>query len=244
MRHALLTLVFILLAMALKAQDDGWMVQVAVYDKQVPTNHFHDITSQLYYSKDANDFHRYFVGKFSEANAKATSTKLEGLGYNTTVMHDTEFNAQCACYKTPRPRLLTPSLRSIFFDFDRYNLRSESRRQLNLLARSLKNNPTYSARLLAHTDAKGSNDYNDKLSTNRANAARNYLIANGISSSRIKIETFGENSPIAKNELENGRDTEEGRQLNRRVELEILNEGGESMNIVEDIYVPSSLKNN
>lgn len=228
--------------MTLQAQADAWMVQVAVYNKEVPTNHFQDITNQLYYSKDANNFHRYYVGKFSEADARATSTKLDGLGYNTTVVNETEFNTKCTCYKTPTPRLLTPSLRSIFFDFDRYSLRAASKRQLDLLARSLKNNPTYSARLLAHTDAKGTNEYNDKLSTNRANAARNYLIAKGIASSRINIETFGENRPIAKNELDNGRDTEQGRQLNRRVELEILNESGESMNIVEDIVVPSSLQ--
>ena len=241
MRKTLFILAFILSSFLGQSQDNEWMVQIAVYDKQVPSNHFDGITDRLYYSKDAYNFNRYYVGKFDEAGANAKSKELGSMGYNTSTVHISSFDERCTCYKTPRPRELSPSLRSIFFDFDKYSLRAESRKQLNLMVKSLRSNSSFTGLLRAHTDSKGSNAYNERLSLNRANAAKNYLVARGISASRIKIATFGEDSPIAKNELDNGQDTEEGRQLNRRVELQILNSRGESMNIVEDIAVPTSL---
>ncbi len=62
----------------------------------------------------------------------------------------------------------------------------------------------------------GSDSYNQRLSEDRANAVRNYLIEQGVSSDRIEAVGYGEKQPVATN------DTEEGRQLNRRVEFKIL----------------------
>lgn len=241
MKKSLLALFVFLFSLSMNAAENEWFVQIAVYDQHVSATQFFNISSEIFYSKDKYDFHRYFVGKYDEAEAEAESKKLEALGYNTTVMHESFFNATCSCYKTPPPRKLVSSLQSIFFDFDKYDLRSESKKQLKLMAKNLKENPYLIASLRAHTDAKGNDSYNDRLSRNRAKAAKKYLIRKGIPASRIKIETFGEHFPIAKNELENGVDTEEGRQLNRRVVLEILDENGNSMSIVEPIEVPSDL---
>lgn len=241
MKQILMAFAILLSTISMSAQDNEWLVQIAVYNKQVPANHFHNIKDQIFYSQDAYDFHRYFVGKFSETEATAQSKALSDLGYSTTMMHENDFDARCTCYKTPKPKALIPSLRSIFFDFDKYSLRSESKQQLKLLVKTLKENPTFTTRIQAHTDAKGSNSYNDKLSEKRALAAKKYLISKGIPSHQIFIETFGEVQPIAKNELSNGRDTAEGRQFNRRVELEILNENRESINLVEEIKVPEGL---
>ena len=66
-----------------------------------------------------------------------------------------------------------------------------------------------------HTDNVGEDEYNMKLSERRASAVVNYLIQNGISSSRLEYKGFGSSKPIASN------DTEEGRQENRRVEVYI-----------------------
>jgi OOP family OmpA-OmpF porin len=67
-----------------------------------------------------------------------------------------------------------------------------------------------------HTDAVGTDQYNMRLSLRRANAVRDYLIAGGISASRIRAEGFGESQPVASNE------TAEGRAQNRRVELRVV----------------------
>ena len=241
MKNTLLAVFVILCSLSMKATENDWFVQIAVYNKQVSAAQFQNISGEIFYSKDKYDFHRYFVGKYDEVGAEAESKKLNALGYNTTVMHESFFNATCTCYKTPPPRKLVSSLQSIFFDFDKYNLRSESRKQLKLMVKNLKENPSLIASLRAHTDAKGNDLYNDRLSKNRAKAAKKYLIGRGVPASRIKIETYGEHQPIAKNQLENGADTEEGRQFNRRVVLEILDEDGNSMSLVEPIYVPSEL---
>jgi outer membrane protein OmpA-like peptidoglycan-associated protein len=241
MKNTLLAFTIILISFSSKAAEKDWFVQIAVYDKQVSAVQFQDVEGQIFYSKDKYDFHRYFVGKFEEADAEVESKKLSALGYKTTTMHESFFNATCTCYKTPPPRELISSLRSIFFDFDRYNLRSESKAQLDLMANNLKENNSLIASFRAHTDAKGNDAYNDQLSKNRANSAKKYLIRKGISSSRINIETYGEHQPIAKNKLENGNDTEEGRQLNRRVVLEILDHNGNQMVLVEPIEVPTEL---
>ncbi|MFK7773360.1 MAG: OmpA family protein [Saprospiraceae bacterium] len=244
MKKTLLAFCVILFSLSMKAAESEWFVQIAVYNKHVSAAQFQNIDGEIFYSKDKYDFHRYFVGKYDEASAEAASKKLEALGYNTTVMHESFFNAACTCYKTPLPRKLVSSLQSIFFDFDKYNLRSESKKQLRLMAKNLKENPSLVASLRAHTDAKGNDSYNDRLSINRANAAKKYLTRNGIPASRIKIETYGEHQPIAKNQLENGADTEKGRQFNRRVVLEILDANGNSMSLVEPIEVPSELNVN
>ncbi|MFK8006062.1 MAG: OmpA family protein [Saprospiraceae bacterium] len=241
MKNTLLAICVILSSLSMKAAENDWFVQIAVYNKTVSAAQFQNINGEIFYSKDKYDFHRYFVGKYDEASAETESKKLEALGYNTTVMHESFFNATCTCYKTPPPRKLVSSLQSIFFDFDKYNLRAESRKQLSLMVNNLKENPSLIASLRAHTDAKGNDSYNDRLSKNRAKSAKKYLISRGIPASRIKIETYGEHQPIAKNQLENGADTEEGRQFNRRVVLEILDKNGNSMSLVEPIYVPSEL---
>ena len=111
---------------------------------------------------------------------------------------------------------------------------------LNLI---LLENPNYSVEFRAHTDAKGSLDYNEALADRRAASAQSYLIAQGISSDRIRTTRFGERAPIARNELDGGVDTPEGRQLNRRVEVVVYNGDGARVNLVEEIYVPPHLQN-
>jgi outer membrane protein OmpA-like peptidoglycan-associated protein len=68
----------------------------------------------------------------------------------------------------------------------------------------------------AHTDNKGSDEYNFKLSDDRARSVREYIISKGIPASRIISQGYGETKP----EVDN--DTDENRQLNRRVEFKIL----------------------
>ncbi len=107
-------------------------------------------------------------------------------------------------------------LKNIFFDFDKATLRTESYNELDRLVTLLTENPSIKVELSAHTDSKGSDEYNMKLSQKRAESVVNYLINKGISSDRLIAKGYGETQPIDTN------DTEEGRQNNRRVEFKIV----------------------
>ena len=230
-----------LLGISLQAQQ--YMVQLAVYDRTVPDSHWAGLGERIFHSKDHNDFHRYFIGKYSAETADAKADEMRGKGYRSVrVIGEGEFNQACVCFFTEAPSELTVRLRSIFFDFDKYDLRPDARARLDQLVQNLRANPDYRVTLLAHTDGKGSDEYNDNLSMNRARSARTYLTGRGIAASRIKMDTFGKKRPIAKNNLADGRDTPQGRQFNRRVELVVTDAQGDPINVVEPIEVPDELR--
>jgi outer membrane protein OmpA-like peptidoglycan-associated protein len=107
-------------------------------------------------------------------------------------------------------------LKNIFFDFDEYTLKKESYLELGRLVTFLKQNPRVRIQLAGHTDIKGTREYNQSLSENRAKAAYNYLISKGIAKSRLEYKGYGKDVPIADNS------TDAGRALNRRTEIVII----------------------
>lgn len=107
-------------------------------------------------------------------------------------------------------------LNNVFFDFDKWDLRGESFLELNRVVQLLQENPAIVIEMSAHTDSFGSDDYNFKLSDNRARSAMEYILSRGIDPNRISSKGYGETKHIAPN------DTPENRQLNRRVEFTIL----------------------
>lgn len=107
-------------------------------------------------------------------------------------------------------------LKNIFFDFDKATLRDASTAELDRLTQLLRDLPNLKIEITGHTDSKGSDEYNKQLSHSRAKAVVDYLVAKGISKDRLKFVGYGEERPIATNE------TDEGRQLNRRTEFEII----------------------
>jgi outer membrane protein OmpA-like peptidoglycan-associated protein len=104
-------------------------------------------------------------------------------------------------------------LHNIFFDFDKATLKPKSIAELERVAKFLKQNPKVSIELGGHTDAKGSAEYNQPLSENRAKAAVDYLVKLGIDADRMTYKGYGKSKPIATNE------TDAGRALNRRTEI-------------------------
>ena len=83
--------------------------------------------------------------------------------------------------------------------------------------------PGYSVEVQGHTDSKGTDEYNEKLSLRRANEVKTFLIKmKSIAESRIVVKTFGEKVPAVANELPNGEDDPEGRARNRRVEFKLI----------------------
>jgi len=107
-------------------------------------------------------------------------------------------------------------LNNVFFDFDKYDLRSESFIELDRVVNLLKENPAIEIEMSAHTDSRGSDEYNMVLSDNRAKSVREYIVSKGIAANRIVSQGYGETRPVSTNE------TDDGRQLNRRVEFKIL----------------------
>lgn len=107
-------------------------------------------------------------------------------------------------------------LNNVFFDFDKYDLRPESFVELNRVVDLLKENPAIEIEMSAHTDSRGSDEYNIVLSDNRARSVMNYLLSKGIAPSRVTSKGYGETRPVVPN------DTDENRQLNRRVEFTIV----------------------
>lgn len=112
-------------------------------------------------------------------------------------------------------RGLIVSLQNILFDFDQAVLRPEVEEALSKIADVLARYPDIKFYVEGHTDNLGSDDYNLDLSRRRAQAVANFLGEHGVASERMEIAGYGETQPKADNE------TEEGRQLNRRVDLVI-----------------------
>lgn len=103
----------------------------------------------------------------------------------------------------------------ILFDLDSADLRATSRSTLRDLANNFEKYPDNTILVEGHTDSSGTDSYNQKLSERRAANVADFLIDNGVSSSKITVYGFGESQPKSTNE------TAEGRQLNRRVEIHI-----------------------
>jgi len=107
-------------------------------------------------------------------------------------------------------------LNNIFFDFAKATLRPESTNELDRIVKLLIENPRIVVEISGHTDNVGSDNYNKKLSGDRAKSVVDYLISKGIASSRLTSKGYGFDQPIAPN------DTEVGRQMNRRTEFKII----------------------
>ena len=106
-------------------------------------------------------------------------------------------------------------LKDIFFEFDKSTILQQSYFELRSLISLLETYPNMRIEIRGHTDGKGSDSYNQRLSENRAKAVTDYLISKGISEKRLQFKGYGKTMPIDTN------DTEEGRANNRRVEFNI-----------------------
>ncbi|MBN1496015.1 MAG: OmpA family protein [Spirochaetes bacterium] len=107
-------------------------------------------------------------------------------------------------------------LNTMYFEFRKYGLLKESKYELNRIIKLLNENPTMRVEISGHTDNIGSDRVNQKLSEKRARSVVEYLVKNGIARHRLEAKGYGKTRPIATNK------SEEGRQENRRVEIEVL----------------------
>jgi outer membrane protein OmpA-like peptidoglycan-associated protein/tetratricopeptide (TPR) repeat protein len=107
-------------------------------------------------------------------------------------------------------------LNNIFFEFGEAKLKSQSKVELNKLVQFLESNPDVRIEIGGHTDDVGNDEFNQKLSEQRATSVVNYLTENKIEAARLEAKGYGEKSPLATNA------TETGRAINRRTEFKIL----------------------
>ncbi len=112
-------------------------------------------------------------------------------------------------------------IENIYYDFDKADIRPDAAKELDKLVKIMKDNPTLWIELGSHTDSRGDDKYNLKLSQRRADAAVQYLINNGIEKNRLTAIGYGETMLL--NKCANGVEcTEEQHQLNRRTEFKIV----------------------
>lgn len=107
-------------------------------------------------------------------------------------------------------------LNNIFYDYDKATLRPESKAELDHLYNLMTENPGLKVEIGGHTDADGSDAYNQRLSESRSQSVVDYLVDKGVPKTRMVAKGYGESVPVAPN------DTPENKQLNRRTELKIL----------------------
>jgi OmpA-OmpF porin, OOP family len=118
----------------------------------------------------------------------------------------------CCAEPAPAPEKVTVRL-NVRFDTDSAIVKDKYNKDIQTVANFMKLNPDVKVAIEGHTDNVGNDEYNKKLSDKRANSIRQYLIDKfGINGSRLTAAGYGESKPIATN------DTEEGRQINRRVQ--------------------------
>lgn len=149
---------------------------------------------------------------------RASAEGYLSVNENLDLTDVTEFNERRQdLYLVPIEQGAVLQLNNIFFDLNEFQLRPESYPELDRLAQAMTSAPTMRVEIAGHTDARGNDALNERLSKQRAEAVRAYLVqTRTIAEDRLVAKGYGKNKPIATNE------TDEGRQLNRRVEFIIL----------------------
>ena len=117
------------------------------------------------------------------------------------------------------------NINTIYFDFDKYNIREDAAKELDKVVQVMNEYPELMIEAGSHTDSRGKDKYNMKLSEKRAKATVDYIVSKGIDAERISYKGYGETQLV--NECSNKTEcSEEAHQLNRRTEFKIANESG------------------
>jgi outer membrane protein OmpA-like peptidoglycan-associated protein len=151
---------------------------------------------------------------YHDTVSKVQITKTD----ETNLLTDNLFNTDLCVEK--KFVLRPENVVTVYFDFDKYNLKSEAVRKLDSVYNVLLEIPTATLQISGYTDGKGSVEYNAVLSDRRARACAEYFISKGIDAGRIGFASFGACCPLEM-ELINGRDNPDGRSRNRRALINI-----------------------
>lgn len=154
---------------------------------------------------------------YDDTLAVVTITKTDESNLLTDQLYNTDI------YIAKKFVLRAENVVTVFFDFDKYNLKPEAVNKLDSVYKVLLELPTATLQISGYTDGKGSDEYNKILSDRRARACADYFIQKGIAAGRISFASFGACCPLEM-ELINGRDNPDGRSRNRRALINITKE--------------------
>jgi outer membrane protein OmpA-like peptidoglycan-associated protein len=107
----------------------------------------------------------------------------------------------------------------VLFEFDQATLRPAAEETLSKAADMIRDRAAGVVRIEGHTDSKGDNAYNQRLSQRRADSVRQWFVSHNLGDRKFVVSGFGETRPVAPNDKPDGADDPEGRQRNRRVEI-------------------------
>lgn len=125
-------------------------------------------------------------------------------------------------------------VKNIYYEYDKSELLDSSKTVIDTtMLRIMNENPDIVVEIGSHTDSRGSDAYNERLSQARAQSVVDYLVGKGIARKRLIAKGYGEKQPIAPNDNPDGTDNPEGRQMNRRTEFRVV---GKIKGISEIIY--------
>ena len=152
--------------------------------------------------------------------------ELEGLSTETggdtrslvTQVEDLEVAMADLEAKVEEKKILVELSSDVLFDFDKYNLKDEAQKELKKLLVIINQKRQGNVTILGYTDAKGSDEYNLRLSKQRAGSVEDWLVAQGVPAEVLVTKGMGESNPVAPNNHPDGSDNPEGRAKNRRVE--------------------------
>lgn len=166
----------------------------------------------------ASTFAEKAQGSDAATGAGGSSFALSGMDSETRLSTERSLTELGARQEGGRIIVNLPA--DVLFDFDKSDIRADARPVLSQLAGILQNMAEAPVTITGHTDAKGSDDYNQALSERRADAVEAWLEEAGVASP-MTTRGEGEASPVAPNQNADGSDNPEGRQQNRRVEFVI-----------------------
>ena len=184
-------------------------------------NVFGDISYEVADNATLGIYGRYdqanLLPKFGASDNATRRIVMAGITFN----YFFDAPAEVAQVVTPTPPPPPPPpvakkklvLRGVNFDFDKSTLQPAGVPILQEAAKILKDNPAVNVQVQGYTDSIGTDAYNLRLSDRRAATVKNFLVKEGVASTRLTTKGFGESNPVATNE------TAEGRAQNRRVEL-------------------------
>ena len=218
-----------------------------------PQEGYFDKIPGTYEAIDVNFIFRYYKDASSKEDADKILDEAKNLGFvNARIVDFDNLKQQCnvTCEYVPPKRTgkistTVPQIEDlypIFFNFDKYDLTPEARVELDKYVAYLKRYTDHKLQLYAHTDAKGNIESNNDLSQSRAKSATDYLVASGIDRASLSATTYGEGSPVAKNDDGYGHDLALGRRLNRRIEFKVIDNLGTVLNVTNEIKVSDYLK--
>jgi outer membrane protein OmpA-like peptidoglycan-associated protein len=169
-----------------------------------------------------------------DANGCPLDSDGDGVSDDKDKCPDTPAGTKVDANGCPEKKAPSDQTQYINFDFDKAEPQPSSTPKLEQMAQIMNEYPDYSLSIAGHADSKGSDEYNVRLSYERAESARKYLLDKGIPADRIEARGYGEAKPIADN------NTEEGRAQNRRVDFDPFLTG--ETNAAEAKYGPAPAK--